>query len=105
MAFRIPVIGEWYIDPQQNQHFEVVALDDHSRTIEIQYVDGELSEMDFDSWRQMAPEAGAAPEDWTASYEVPREDNPFEDFNSDASSIDPLGSIESELFEGSEELY
>ena len=100
MAFRAPEIGGWYIDLQLNQHFEVVAFDDHERTIEIQYVDGELSEVDMEGWRQMSVETAAAPEDWSASYEVSREDGPFEEMSN--SMNDPLATLESELFEGSD---
>ena len=100
MAFRAPEIGEWYIDLQLNLHFEVVAFDDHERTIEIQYVDGEVSEIDLEAWRQMSVESAAAPEDWSASYEVSREDSPFEDIGNSAN--DPLATIESDLFEGSD---
>ncbi|MBT5331633.1 MAG: hypothetical protein HOL48_07625 [Porticoccaceae bacterium] len=100
MAFRAPEIGGWYIDLQLNQHFEVVAFDDHERTIEIQYVDGELSEVDMEGWRQMSVESAAAPEDWSASYEVSREDGPFEEMSN--SMNDPLATLESELFEGSD---
>ena len=100
MAFRAPEIGEWYIDQQQNQHFEVVAFDDHARTIEIQYVDGEVSEIDLEAWRQMSVKSAAAPEDWSVSYEVNREDGPFEETGIPAG--DPLATIESELFEGSD---
>lgn len=102
MAFRTPEIGAWYIDLQLNQHFEVVALDDNERTVEIQYVDGELSELDLETWRQMSVETAAAPEDWSASYEVSREDNPFEEEKFDVLKGDPLATIESEIFEGSD---
>ena len=74
MAFKIPEIGEWYIDQQLGQLFEVIAFDDHEHSIEIQYVDGELSEVDIEGWRQMSVKTAAAPEDWSASYEVSRED-------------------------------
>lgn len=100
MAFRAPEIGEWYIDLHLNQHFEVVAFDDNDHTIEIQYVDGEVSEIDAEAWRQMSIEPAAAPEDWTASYEVSREDGPFEDTIN--SMNDPLAILESDIFEGSD---
>jgi hypothetical protein len=102
MAFKAPEIGSWYIDLQLNQYFEVVAFDDHARTIEIQYVDGEVSEIDMEAWRQLPVEAAAAPEDWAASYEVSREDNPFEGEGFNANEPNPLATIESDLFEGSD---
>jgi hypothetical protein len=100
MAFQAPEIGVWYIDLQLKQQFEVVAFDDSERTIEIQYVDGEVSEIDLEAWRQLPVELAAAPEDWSASYELEREDNPFDETASQVG--DPLATIESDLFEGSD---
>ena len=103
MAFRLPQIGDWYIDRASNLHFEVVAIDDSAQTIEFQCVDGEVSEVDFDSWTLMAIEKAAPPEDWSAAYEIGRDDNPWgEGFEAEA---DPLNSLESELFQGSDEYF
>lgn len=103
MAFRLPQIGDWYIDRGSGMHFEVVAIDDSARTIEMQCVDGELSEMDFESWGEMDIESAAPPEDWSAAYELGRDDDPWGDsFESDN---DPLTSLESDIFEGSDEHY
>ncbi len=101
MAFKVPEMGEWYVDRELGQTFEVIAFDDHERTIEIQYVDGEVSEVDIEGWRQMSVQSAAAPEDWSASYEVSREDNPISEIAGENEN-DPLTTIESELFEGSD---
>jgi hypothetical protein len=79
-----PEIGEWYRGAT-NALFEVVAIDDEDQTIEIQYFDGTVEEMDFDSWNEMllddALEAADAPEDWSGSVDVDTEDlgREFED--------------------------
>jgi len=79
-----PEIGEWYRG-ETNALFEVVATDDSDQTIEIQYFDGTVEEMDFDTWNQMllddAIEAADAPEDWSGSVDVDSEDldRDFED--------------------------
>tara|TARA_B110000483_G_scaffold147265_1_gene175661 strand:- start:29266 stop:29607 length:342 start_codon:yes stop_codon:yes gene_type:complete len=101
MAFKVPEIGEWYMGRQLGQQFKVVAFDDHERTIEIQYVDGELSEVDIQGWRQISVQAATAPEDWSASCEVSREDNSIDEFSGDNRN-NPLTTIEPELFEGSD---
>lgn len=68
-----PGIGEWY---RQNGEslFEVVALDDDDGTIEIQYFDGTVEEMDIEDWDAQwedgALEAAEPPEDWTGSVDV-----------------------------------
>ena len=101
MAFKVPRIGEWFLDRELGQTFEVIAFDDQGGFIEIQYLGGEISEVDIEGWRQMSVQGAAPPEDWSASYELSREDNPLEDVSGD-NLIDPLNSIESDLFEGSD---
>ena len=103
MAFRVPNIGKWFIDKHSNQLFEVVAIDDHAGSIEIQYVDGELGEFDLESWASQEIEPAAAPEDWSASYEIV-----FEDRNSDTPQTqyeNPLNTIESDISLGIDEIY
>ena len=96
MAIRIPEIGHWFIDRNLKQLFEVVAIDEQDRTIEIQYVDGEVSEVDIDLWGQMSVQTAAPPEDWTLSLEM----------SGDPEALgDPIAMLEADLFEGSEELY
>ena len=46
-----PIVGQWYRG-STNELFEVVAIDDQDQTIEIQYFDGTVTEVDFDSWNE-----------------------------------------------------
>lgn len=62
------VIGNWYREPG-GQIFEVVALDAEDATIEIQYFEGEVEELEFDSWGEMQLVAVEPPEDWTGAYD------------------------------------
>jgi Family of unknown function (DUF6763) len=78
MAKQVPVIGEWYQDAVEDLLFEVVAVDEHASTIEVQYEDGEVSEFDIETWMQMIVLPAQAPEDWRVSYEL-----------GDADSFDP----------------
>jgi hypothetical protein len=73
MANPAPVIGEWF-RRTGGDSFEVVAIDRDDRTIEIQYFDGTIEEMDFDEWPEDEIEATEAPEDWTGSVDVEPED-------------------------------
>jgi hypothetical protein len=83
---RPPTIGDWYRNPGGTL-FEVVACDDDDGTIEIQYFDGTIEEMereDWDAqWKDGVIEAGEAPEDWSGSVDV---DPPEEDSGSDERS-------------------
>ncbi len=73
MNFIKPEIGEWYRG-ETNALFEIVAIDEKDRTIEIQYFDGTLEEMDVEEWhallRENAIETADAPEDWSGSVDV-----------------------------------
>ncbi len=102
MASLAPRIGNWFISGADQQLFEVVAIDEHANTIELQYVDGEVSEIDMESWRHLHVEPAAAPEDWSAPFEMESED--LETDTATASLVyDPLNLVESELFEGFDE--
>ena len=74
-----PTIGNWY-RIQGSDSFEVVAFDEDDGTIELQYFDGTVEEMDLEDW-QAEHETGALdeiepPEDWTGSVDVdPEEDD------------------------------
>ncbi|MGK0500275.1 MAG: hypothetical protein ACJAYG_001924 [Oceanicoccus sp.] len=70
-----PSIGNWYRDIQQGITFEVVAVDDSSRTIETQLIDGAITEYDFENWLEMLVEEIEAPEDWRNAYELSSEDS------------------------------
>jgi len=74
MAKKLPEIGRWYQDAVEDLLFEVVAVDEYSSTIEIQYEDGEVGEFDFDSWMQMVLLPAKPPEDWRVSYELSEDD-------------------------------
>jgi hypothetical protein len=43
-----PIVGDWY--RSHGQLFEVVALDEHERVVEVQHADGDLEEMDLEDW-------------------------------------------------------
>jgi hypothetical protein len=74
-----PVVGDWY--EGRDGIFEVVAADDADGTIEIQYHDGSLEELEFDDW-EMRCKAGTLrtaeqPEDYTGAIDVEPEDEPL----------------------------
>lgn len=68
-----PEVQAWYRDRLQRR-FEVVAFDDDAGLVEVQYFDGDVSELDLDVWEQTVVERIETPEDWTG---------PFDDIESD----------------------
>jgi hypothetical protein len=73
MANPAPVIGQWY-RRTGGDSFEVVAIDADDRTIEIQYYDGTIEELELEEWAEDTIEASEPPEDWTGSVDVEPED-------------------------------
>jgi len=71
-----PVVGNWY--RSHGRLFEVVALDDTERVIEIQHADGDLEELEAEDWstrcRAGSLATAEAPEDQRFSN-----DSEFED--------------------------
>ena len=74
MKMLTPIIGGWYKDLQTGGLFEVVDWDPSLLTIEMQYLDGEVSEYDLDAWREMRLQRAEPPEDWRAAFELDDED-------------------------------
>jgi hypothetical protein len=75
IAFGLPEVGSWF-RIGDGKTFEVVAVDDKDRTVDIQHFDGTIEELDVDGWREMAAEPIDAPEDWSGSMDVDAEDLP-----------------------------
>ena len=73
MSNPAPVVGNWYAR-SGGDSFEVVAIDRDDSTIELQYFDGTIEELDFDEWREEEIVAASPPEDWTGSVDVDPED-------------------------------
>jgi len=73
MTLPMPIVGDWYMD-RDGELFEVVAIDEADRTIEVQHFDGALEEFDNDEWLSILPQPAEAPEDWSGSMDMDSED-------------------------------
>ncbi len=73
-----PRIGNWY-RLGGGELFEVVALNDDDATVDIQYFDGTVEEMDREDWDAqwddgLIEEGAEPPEDWSGSVDVEDDD-------------------------------
>ena len=73
MAVAYPVIGHWY-RRTNGTLFEVVALDEQDATVELQFFDGTIDEVELENWPTMLIERVGAPEDWSGSVDMDPED-------------------------------
>ena len=73
MAVQYPVIGQWFRRPD-GMLFEVVAVDESARTVEIQQFDGTIDEVDVERWGSLHLIEVSAPEDITGSLDMDPED-------------------------------
>jgi hypothetical protein len=73
MALLYPIIGQWFRRPSGTL-FEVVAIDDQARTIEIQQYDGTIDEVELENWPELLLTEASAPEDWAGSVDMDPED-------------------------------
>jgi hypothetical protein len=60
-----PIAGQWYRHIDKGQLFRVVSIDEDDDLIQIQYFDGDLEELDSESWFTMDLDLTETPEDWT----------------------------------------
>ena len=102
MTVHQPAIGDWY-RLRGGELFEVVALDDSDGTIEVQYFDGTVEEMEIADWHAQFSageiEDAEAPEDWSGSVDLDAEaENPGTRLDDDrrlnASGLDDLDLFE-----------
>lgn len=58
-----PIVNQWYRHLDKGRQFQVTAIDDEEDTVEIQYFDGDVEEIDLDSWYELDIEPIEPPED------------------------------------------
>lgn len=75
-----PVKGQWYQNVEEDDSFRVLSVDEDAELVELEYLDGELEEIDLDTWHEMDLERIAEPEGWAAEND---EDDEEEDEEED----------------------
>ncbi len=90
-----PIVGNWYRNLETQTNFEIVALDEQTQSIEIQYFEGEVEELDTDDWYGLVLESIAAPEDWSGAYDdMEPDDLGYSDILAPNSQTDPLQGLD-----------
>jgi hypothetical protein len=61
-----PVAGQWYENIDENESFRVLSVDEDSELIEIEYLDGDIEEIDLDTGQEFDLDKIDQPEGWSA---------------------------------------
>ena len=73
-----PVAGQWYENLEEEEKFRVLSVDEDDELVEIEYLDGDIEEIDLDTWHEMDLDCIEEPEGWSESDEE-EEDEEDED--------------------------
>jgi hypothetical protein len=69
-----PVRGQWYQNVEEEEQFRVLTVDEDSELVEIEYLDGDIEELDIEAWHEMDLERIEQPEGWSESDDDDDED-------------------------------
>lgn len=84
-----PIVGARYED-EEGRSFEVIAFDVDEGTIEVQYEDETVNQIDLDAWYEMELKRVAALKDEKNPDEEDYEDDDADDFDADEDDEDDL---------------
>jgi hypothetical protein len=75
-----PTPGKWYENKEEEETFRVLSVDEDNELVEIEYEDGEIEELDLDTWHELDLELTEVPEGWSDSKaDDEDEDDDFDD--------------------------
>ena len=77
-----PIKGQWFEDLEENEIFLVLSVDPDTELVELQYENGDIEEIDLDTWHELDLERTQQPEGWPTA-EKEGEDAEVEDDEDD----------------------
>src|ERR1700733_9634771 len=73
-----PVPGQWYENLEEEESFRVLSVDEDTELVEIEYLDGDIEEMDVEGWSDEEDEA-EDDEDWEDEEDEDEDEDDFDD--------------------------
>ena len=83
-----PVPGKWYENREEEETFRVLSVDEDDELIEIEYVDGEIEELDLDTWHELDLEPTEQPEGWSDESDSDEDEEEDDDYDDDEDEED-----------------
>lgn len=78
-----PVAGQWFEDLEEEELFLVLAVDPDEELVKIQYENGDIEEIDLDTWHVLDLEKTTQPDGWSGSVADDEDDEDFDDEDED----------------------
>jgi len=74
-----PVKGQWYENAEDDETFRVLSVDEDAEIVEIEYLDGDIEELDLEEWHEFDLELIEEPEGWSDEDEDEDEDDDWDE--------------------------
>jgi hypothetical protein len=78
-----PVQGQWFEDLEENEIFKVLSVNPDEEIIEVQYENGDIEEIDLDTWHELDLERAQEPEGWASDEDDDEDEDEDEDVDDD----------------------
>jgi hypothetical protein len=91
-----PVPGQWYENLEEEEPFRVLTMDEDSELVEIEYLDGDIEEIDLETWHEMDLELTQEPEGWSESQDEDDDEDEEDDWDDEDEDDDDLDDDEDE---------
>ena len=83
-----PVPGQWYESLDDDEVFQVLSVDEDSELVELQYEDGNVEEIDYETWQELDLDLTQEPEGWSGSEDEEDDDEDYDDEDEDEDDWD-----------------
>jgi hypothetical protein len=70
-----PVPGQWYKDLDAAEVFQVLTVNPDEEILEVQYENGDIEELDLDTWHELDLDQTEQPEGWAGSEDEEEEED------------------------------
>jgi hypothetical protein len=74
-----PAVGQWYENIDENESFRVLSVDEDAELVELEYLDGDIEEIDLETWHELDLDKIDEPEGWAGSAKDDEEEEEEEE--------------------------
>jgi hypothetical protein len=83
-----PAVGQWYENIDENESFRVLSVDEDAELVELEYLDGDIEEIDLETWHELDLDKIDEPEGWAGSAADEDEDDEEEEEEKEKDDLD-----------------